>query len=58
MKKIRLDVDALRVDSFATAPVDGPRGTVQAHATQGMRPTCSLTCTNTQPLVSCYDPCG
>lgn len=57
-KKIRLDMDALRVDSFATATVDGARGTVQGHQTRGGRPTCAATCTNTQPIVSCYDPCG
>ena len=56
--KIRLDVDTLRVVSFATAPAEGGRGTVHAHATQGTRPTCAATCTNTQPIVSCYDPCG
>jgi len=56
--KIRLDVETLRVDSFATAPIEGVRGTVQAHQTRGGRPTCAETCTNTQPIVSCYDPCA
>lgn len=31
MKKIRLDVDALRVESFGTAKEEAPRGTVHAH---------------------------
>jgi hypothetical protein len=32
MAKLRLTLEDLRVDSFATATVDGRAGTVQAHA--------------------------
>ncbi|HEU0052335.1 MAG TPA: hypothetical protein VFQ39_04120 [Longimicrobium sp.] len=31
MKKLALDLEMLRVDSFATTVVDAPRGTVRAH---------------------------
>jgi hypothetical protein len=31
MKKLALDVDALRVESFTTQAVAGPRGTVRGH---------------------------
>ena len=56
--KLALDLDALAVESFATdAPDAAGAGTVHGHqATR--RPTCAETCTNTQPIVSCYDPCG
>lgn len=58
MKKLILDVDTLRIESFAAE--EAPReeaGTVHGHqATR--RPTCGSLCTNTQPIVSCYDPCG
>ena len=32
MKKLRLDLDRLSVDTFGTAETDGPRGTALAHA--------------------------
>ncbi|HEX2079775.1 MAG TPA: hypothetical protein VHG08_18815 [Longimicrobium sp.] len=32
MKKLRLQLDALAVESFEPAPVEGMRGTVAAHA--------------------------
>jgi hypothetical protein len=31
MKKLKLDIDAVRVESFATAERDEQRGTVQGH---------------------------
>ena len=34
MKKIRLELDHLRVDSFATAEADEGRGTVHGHWSQ------------------------
>lgn len=51
MKKIRLDVDALAVESFGTGPAGGARGTAFGHAaaveTQ-VDPcfTCELSCPN------------
>jgi hypothetical protein len=59
MKKLTLDIDRLRVESFATELAVDARGTVHGHdPTRGTRPTCGAFCTNTQPIVSCYDPCG
>ena len=40
MKKIRLDVEALSVDSFPTAAPKGDRGTVEAHV---ITPKCVVT---------------
>jgi hypothetical protein len=34
MKKLKLQLEQLTVDSFATSLSTGPRGTVQAHATE------------------------
>jgi hypothetical protein len=58
--KMRLDMEALRVNSFDTDAVRGceVRGAALGQATRGGRPTCLDTCTNTQPILSCYDPCG
>lgn len=58
--KTRLNPEALRVDSFDTEAVRGSevRGAALGQATRGGRPTCAATCTNTQPILSCYDPCG
>jgi hypothetical protein len=39
MKKIRLDVDALRVESFGTTKEEGARGTVLAHSGWSACPT-------------------
>jgi predicted metal-binding protein len=49
MKKLRLSVEALAVDSFATLNRDGGReGTVYAHfATRGSPNTCNVGCCNT-----------
>ena len=46
MKKLRLDPDLLRVESFPTAAPDGIAGTVHAHATPVTMcgATCSPTC--------------
>jgi len=49
MKKMALDVDALRVESFTTAEARGGRGTVQAHGVACTVPpqgTCVRTCGN------------
>ncbi len=48
MEKVRLSVDALRVESFPTAEIAQARGTV--HAQQGTRPI--FTCAN-----SCNESC-
>lgn len=47
MKKLSLDVDALRVESFDANPVEAPRGTVVAHAPSYPDPvyTCAYHCT-------------
>lgn len=45
MKKVRLDMDRLRVETFAAGlpePLGG--GTVEAHATGVGQPTCFNTC--------------
>jgi hypothetical protein len=61
MKKIALDLNALRVDSFATTARDsGRRGTVHAagaseEPTQCLGPTCG-TCEPTFAY-SCYGTC-
>ena len=49
MKKLRLSVEALAVDSFATAETgDRAQGTVHAHfATRGSPNTCNVGCCNT-----------
>ena len=49
MKKMTLDVDALRVESFQTADASGGRGTVRAHdgaCTVAPEGTCVKTCGN------------
>ncbi|HEX6911890.1 MAG TPA: hypothetical protein VF142_15915 [Longimicrobium sp.] len=33
MKKLKLEMEDLAVESFTTSPVGGPRGTVEAHGT-------------------------
>jgi hypothetical protein len=58
MEKLKLEIDALRVDSFAAEEAPAAEvGTVHGHQ-RTRRPTCGDLCTNTQPIVSCYDPCG
>jgi hypothetical protein len=51
MKKTRLDVDALAVESFGTEPARGARGTAFAHAAALVTQvdpclTCELSCPN------------
>lgn len=48
MKKLALDMDALRVESFETADGQAARGTVAAHG--------GATCT--YPCASCVKTCG
>jgi hypothetical protein len=62
MRKIRLDPDALRVDSFDTGEDRPPEGTVFAHATPPTMcgatcaPTCATNCDCTFAL-SCPVRC-
>lgn len=65
MQKRKLDIDHLEVESFATEPVSGARGTVQAHITgpTNCNPdTCDLTARRTCDTCntcnySCWDTC-
>lgn len=54
MKKLRLNADALRVESFPTAPVADERGTVHGHAPTLQVGSCPA------PLCRTYDDtlCG
>lgn len=52
MNKLRLRLDDLVVDSFATAAGTGPRGTVQAHG------TCWDTCVDLGCSGECTTSCG
>ncbi|HEU0016157.1 MAG TPA: pinensin family lanthipeptide [Longimicrobium sp.] len=59
MRKLKLDLDALAVESFETAADGAPAaGTVHAHHhTRGhdtCQFSCELGCTND---VSCFNPC-
>lgn len=54
MKKLKLELDELRVESFETARTHERRGTVQAHS--GGYQTCDAGCGPTfLPEASCYD---
>ncbi|HEU0052436.1 MAG TPA: hypothetical protein VFQ39_04630 [Longimicrobium sp.] len=60
MRKIRLKVDALRVESFATEREEAPRGTVEGHASRVFdtcRESCSgpiaCLCLTQPPAASC-----
>lgn len=45
MKKLRLDWDALQVESFPTAPAPDDPGTVQAYAVGTLAPpSCPVAC--------------
>ena len=44
MRKIRLSVDELRVESFAVATGDEETGTVKGHAPNSGQDTCGHTC--------------
>lgn len=54
MKKIRLDLDHLQVESFATTEPEPARGTVAGHASFDLTclQSCGATCNG-----SCYDTC-
>ncbi|HEX9939176.1 MAG TPA: hypothetical protein VGB15_18680 [Longimicrobium sp.] len=55
MKKLKLDLEAVRVDSFAI-DASGRRGTVQANS--GVSSDCSLFPPETCRGNSCWDSCG
>ena len=64
MKKLRLEIEQLAVESFATAAATAPRGTVQAHGTQfdntcGPENTCGpQTCLDAYCVrTETFDPC-
>ena len=64
-RKMRLDLDELRVDTFVTDPAEAGAGTVLGHATEytiGTDPTCEgrATCNahNTCNYDSCDGVCG
>jgi hypothetical protein len=61
-KKIRLHLDALRVESFETDAAERERGTVHGHDASGQsctynctldEPTCNGAACRTLPLVTC-----
>lgn len=67
MGRLRLEVDALRVESFETASGDSaPAGTVHGHApppTRRNEITCGATCDNDPMCIvtddpTCLEPCG
>ncbi|HEX8903377.1 MAG TPA: hypothetical protein VF771_00900 [Longimicrobiaceae bacterium] len=51
MKKLRLEIETLDVESFATAPLDGAAGTVRGAAETNLCSQGPVTCHPT------YDPC-
>ena len=52
MRKLSLDLNEIRVESFATSRTTDPAGTVHAHETEA-RPTPCISCRDT-----CADTCG
>lgn len=49
-RKLRLEVEGLRVESFGTDAGEGPRGTVRAQSyTEPGYPSCALTCGASPP---------
>ena len=53
MQKLMLEVDGLRVESFATATVPALRGTVEANAVTQIK-TCAATCHCTSVDIGCW----
>ena len=49
MRKLRLDLDALAVESFATDAAEAKRGTVAAHALNA-----TPLCVQTLPVTACF----
>ena len=57
MKKVKLDLDGLSVETFAPGfPEPERKGTVQAHATAAGQPTCWNTCPYTcSHEIACFN---
>ena len=58
MKKLKLDLDDLRVESFATAPGGDAKGTVVGYATEPVWTVCYFTCNVTCNGAETCDTCG
>ncbi|HEX6370114.1 MAG TPA: hypothetical protein VF006_14430 [Longimicrobium sp.] len=66
MKKLKLQIEDLAIESFATAAQAGDEGTVVGHATQGNKYTCDprvgtcfgYTCIDATCDKTCGDTCG
>lgn len=57
MRKIKLNVDALRVESFEAEAREGARGTVGAHmASHPYLSNCAQTCDDCPSVYSCNVP--
>jgi hypothetical protein len=56
MKKLRLHLDDLRVDTFDTHPGTRARGTVEGHEGTIFFPITPIYCTDVQAY-SCYEDC-
>lgn len=58
MKKLTLNVDALRVESFQAQGHEGTRGTVDAHSYYTVRyqSQCDHTCDDCPTIYSCNVP--
>jgi hypothetical protein len=56
MKKLKLDLDTVRVDSFDTGDANGRGGTVRANS--GASSDCSLHPPQTCLGNTCWDSCG
>jgi hypothetical protein len=52
MKKLKLELDALRVESFDAEAPAGARGTVEAHEVTALADTCG--CADTSIKVPCF----
>ncbi|HEU4882462.1 MAG TPA: hypothetical protein VFT45_09465 [Longimicrobium sp.] len=56
MKKLRLQVESLRVESFTPRQEPSVRGTVQAHHTDGE--TCHISACGTYCATNCWPYCA
>jgi hypothetical protein len=56
MKKLRLALEDLNVESFSTADAEEPRGTVEGHGTL-VEKTCDMSC-DISCWTKCEDTCG
>jgi hypothetical protein len=56
MKKLKLEIDALAVDSFATGDGAGPAGTVDGHEMASQQYTCNRITPYCKTILT-YCPC-